>query len=204
MIHDLVTITLRPGVQGKALAKLGDTIAAAPWRDRLAGCFHAEIGLLNQILMLRSFDDEAEAAQLRAAHVRAVDPFGIQEFTTAVALDPFISFPAAPLMKPGRYGPFYEVRDYIAKPGSIEGTTEIWAKALPARLQLSPLLVAMHGSAGNLARFVHIWPYPSLDERLRIRNKAIETGVWPPPGGADRLVSQQTGIFLPAAFSPLQ
>jgi hypothetical protein len=39
---------------------------------------------------------------------------------------------------------------------------------------------------------------------MQVREDARKKGVWPPPGGADRLISQETKILLPAAFSPLQ
>jgi hypothetical protein len=43
-----------------------------------------------------------------------------------------------------------------------------------------------------------------MDERMAIRNKARETGVWPPPGGGDTLLTQANKILLPSSFSPLQ
>ena len=39
---------------------------------------------------------------------------------------------------------------------------------------------------------------------MAIRNKARETGVWPPPGGGDTLLTQANKILLPSSFSPLQ
>jgi hypothetical protein len=51
---------------------------------------------------------------------------------------------------------------------------------------------------------VHIWAYQSLEQRAQVREQARKTGVWPPPGGADRLITQENKIVLPAAFSPLQ
>jgi hypothetical protein len=39
---------------------------------------------------------------------------------------------------------------------------------------------------------------------MKIRDEARQKGVWPPPGGGDRLISQQNKIVLPAAWSPLQ
>ena len=44
----------------------------------------------------------------------------------------------------------------------------------------------------------------SLDQRMQIRDEARKKGVWPPPGGADRLITQETKICLPSSFSPLQ
>jgi hypothetical protein len=57
-----------------------------------------------------------------------------------------------------------------------------------------------------VTRFVHIWPYPDLNERARVRGEAVKTGIWPPSsgGGPSLLVSQRTDIFLPAAFSPIR
>jgi hypothetical protein len=51
---------------------------------------------------------------------------------------------------------------------------------------------------------MHIWPYRSLDERQKLRAHAIASGVWPPPGGPDKFLTQQTDIYLPAPFSPLR
>ena len=42
-----------------------------------------------------------------------------------------------------------------------------------------------------------------LEERRRLRAKAIADGVWPPPGGPEQFTVQRTEIFLPAPFSPL-
>ncbi len=62
----------------------------------------------------------------------------------------------------------------------------------------------MYSVTGLTPRFMHIWPYKSLDERHRIRAKAVETGIWPPPGGPDRLVTMQNDIYLAAPFSPIR
>jgi hypothetical protein len=51
---------------------------------------------------------------------------------------------------------------------------------------------------------MHIWPYPDLATRGSTRKTAIETGVWPPPGGPDWLVTMHTDIFLPTSFSPIR
>ena len=90
------------------------------------------------------------------------------------------------------------------KPGTIPKISDRWGPALPARVELSPLVAAMHTDTGELNKFVHIWGYESLNHRAEVRKKAVETGVWPPPGGGDALVSQENKIVMPAGFSPLQ
>jgi hypothetical protein len=57
---------------------------------------------------------------------------------------------------------------------------------------------------GGANRFIHIWAYKSMDQRLQVREQARKAGVWPPPGGGDELLAQETKIVMPSAFSPLQ
>jgi hypothetical protein len=62
----------------------------------------------------------------------------------------------------------------------------------------------MYSLGGGMPRFMHIWPYTSLDARQRIRGEAVTIGVWPPPGGPDHLLAQQADIYLAAPFSPIR
>jgi hypothetical protein len=41
-----------------------------------------------------------------------------------------------------------------------------------------------------------------LDERVAVRKKAVDMGVWPPPGGSPT-VKQETKMLLAAPFSPI-
>nr|WP_249797652.1 NIPSNAP family protein [Bradyrhizobium sp. 199] len=107
-------------------------------------------------------------------------------------------------MQAGQFGPCYEVRSYVLKPDGLTPTTELWRKSVPGRKVLSPLLAAMTSLTGTVTRFMHVWPYPSLDERARLRGKAVAEGLWPPPGGPSHLASMQTDIYLPAPFSPMR
>ncbi|HUD85437.1 MAG TPA: NIPSNAP family protein, partial [Xanthobacteraceae bacterium] len=89
-------------------------------------------------------------------------------------------------------------------PGGLAPTIELWRKAVPGRMTVSPVLAAMTSVTGAVTRFLHIWPYKSFDERARLRDNAVADGVWPPPGGPGHLASQQVDIYLPAPFSPLR
>jgi hypothetical protein len=55
-----------------------------------------------------------------------------------------------------------------------------------------------------LQKFVHIWPYDSADHRQRTRDGAVAAGIWPPKGGAEKLLHMQNSLLLPASFSPLR
>jgi hypothetical protein len=123
----------------------------------------------------------------------------------AVAIDHFALFPFLPPIAPGKFGPVYEVRLYHLKPSSgLAPTIEAWRAAVGPRSEVSPLTAAMYAPGGPGPRFMHIWPYTSLDERMRLRAEAVARKVWPPVGGPPHLATMTSTIFLPAPFSPLQ
>jgi hypothetical protein len=82
----------------------------------------------------------------------------------------------------------YEVRTYDLKPRSVEEFEKRFGEAY---------------------KFMHIWPYPSLDARAATRSKAQAAGAWPPSPqkyGTPpyQLLHQENKILIPASFSPLQ
>ena len=199
--YDVTIITVRPATHPRALSVLERVLLDDPG---LLACWYSEIGALNQILIIRSMADPKAALEARMDMLKSKSPFGVGEFMTGMTMDTFIAFDFLPPIQPGAYGPFYEVRSYILKTGGLEPTIALWRKAVPARNKISPLLTAMSSVTGAVTRFTHIWPYKSLEERGRLRAKAMDEGVWPPPGGPDQLAVQQTDIYLPASFSPIR
>ena len=179
---------------------LGKTLAHDP---ALLACWYSEIGALNQILLIRKDTDAAATITARQSALER-NPFGIGEFITGMAMDTYISFDFIAPLRPGEFGPCYEVRTYTLKPDGLAPTIELWRKAVPGRATVSPLLAAMTSVTGAVTRFMHIWPYKSPDERMRLRDKAVANGVWPPPGGPGHLAAQQADIYLPASFSPMR
>jgi hypothetical protein len=167
-------------------------------------CWYSEIGALNQILIIRKATDAAATLEDRQAMLTSSGPFGIGEFVTAMTMDTYVSFDFMEPLRPGAFGPCYEVRTYMLRPGGLATTVELWRKAIPGRSSVSPVLAAMTSVTGAVTRFLHIWPYKTPDERMRLRDKAVADGVWPPPGGPGLLISQQADIYLPAAFSPMR
>jgi NIPSNAP protein len=199
--YDVTILTVRPGTHPQALALLGKNLLGD---TSLLACWYSDIGKVNQILLIRTMTDPAAALDARLATLKEKSPFGIGEFVTAMAMDTYVSFDFIPLMRPGEFGPCYEVRTYELKPDGLAPTMELWRKAVPSRMKVSPVLAAMTSVTGTAMRFMHIWPYKSFDERARLRDKAVADGVWPPPGGPGHLASQQVDIYLPAPFSPMR
>lgn len=203
MQYDVTILTVRPGTAPRAIAKLEAPLTSGHAGKNFLACWYSEIGALNQILIIRHSPNLAEAIAEREAVLRSGNPFGIGEFIVGMTMDTYTSFDFVKPMHAGTYGPFYEVRSYILKPGGLAPTIALWEKALPARANISPLLAAMTSVSGAVTRFMHIWPYASLDDRQRLRGKSVTDGVWPPPGGPDQLAIMQTDIYLPAVFSPM-
>ena len=198
--YDITLIKVRPGTHPQALVVLGKTL---PADSSLLGCWYSDIGTVNQILLIRAMADPAAALDARLAILKEKSPYGIGEFITSMAMDTYVSFDFMPPMHPGEFGPCFEVRTYQLKADGLAPTIELWRKAVPGRMKISPLLAAMTSVTGPI-RFMHIWPYKSFDERARLRDKAVAEGVWPPPGGPSHLLSQQVDIYLPASFSPMR
>jgi hypothetical protein len=199
--YDVTNITVRPGTHPKALAALDNRLGKS---GDLLACWYSEIGAVNQILIIRKAPDAAAAIAARRKELESSNPFGIGELITGLSMDTYVSLDFVAPMTPGDFGPCYEVRNYVLKPGGVAPTIKLWRKAVPGRAAVSPLLAAMIAATGPAIRFMHIWPYKSFDERARLRDKAVADGVWPPPGGRDLLVSQHVDIYLPAPFSPLR
>jgi hypothetical protein len=102
---------------------------------------------------------------------------------------------------PGEDVMIVEMRTYQLKPRSLPEVEKRWAEALPARQKLSPIGGFWHTEVGPLNQIIHIWPYPNLAERERIRAEAVRSGVWPPKIG-EFIEHMESKILIPAPFSP--
>jgi hypothetical protein len=199
--YDVTTITVRPNTQGKALPVLKDELAGA---SGLLACWVTDIGALNRIMILRSITDLAANLEERRKALSARNPFGIGDLITDMTMDTYTAFDFVNPISTGEFGPCFEVRTYVFKPDGVTPTEVLWREWLPKRAKVSPVLTAMVSMSGTVARFMHIWPYKTLEERARLRSKAVTDKVWPPPGGPDHLVRMENDIYLPAPFSPIR
>jgi hypothetical protein len=204
MPYDVTTITVQPNTHGKALGPIEQWLKANPRKGEFLACLACEIGDLNTIMLIHHCANEADMTADRESVAKSANPFGCVELIAGMSADSFVMFPFIPAIKPGQYGPIFEVRTYRFKPNGLAPTIKAWEKAVPGRQKLSPILAAMYSVTGQMTRFMHIWPYPSLEVRAATRKTAIETGVWPPAGGPDYLSTMRTDIYLPASFSPIR
>ena len=205
MIYEIRTYGIAPGSLAEVEKRFAEGYEARKKYSPLTAFLHTEIGPLNEIVHIWGYKDLAERARVRGEASKDANwPPKIREFVRTMRAEIVTPFDFVPAPQPGRMGPFFEFRYYTLKPGTLPDTAKGWSEKLPDRMKLSPVVLAGGVEFGSANGFVHIWAYQSLDQRMQIRDEARKKGVWPPPGGGDRLITQETKILLPAAFSPMQ
>jgi len=205
VIYEIRTYRIAPGSLAEVEKRFGDAYEYRKKYSPLTAFWHTEIGPLNEIIHVWGYQDLAERARVRAEAAKDANwPPKTSEFIHTMRSEIVVPFAFVPEVRPGRMGPIFEVRYYTLKAGTLPDTAKGWEAKLPERMKLSPVVLAGGVEFGHANGFVHIWAYSSLEQRAKVRAEAIAAGIWPPPGGRDRLLTQDNKIVLPAAFSPLQ
>ena len=204
MIHSVCSIEVPPARHGDAIAGVKQAVESRRIDGQLRACLYCEIGRLNRVLAIWSHRSADAAFSNQDVLLRSGDPFGVADVASRVTIDAYATFPGVDFMPAGKVGPVFEVREYRLKRSGLTATFEAWAKVLDARRKISPLATVMYALTGDVPRFMHIWPFATLNDRSVLREAAVKQGVWPPPGGLAHIEAMQSEIFLPAAFSPLQ
>ncbi len=205
MIYEIRTYKVKPGSVAEVEKRFGEAYEYRKKYSPLTAFWHSEIGPLNEIIHVWPYASLAERERIRAEASKDANwPPKIQEFILDQQSEVLNPFPFVPEVQPGKVGPVFEMRCYSLKPGTAPDLKKRWEPAVPARIKLSPIVMAGTCEFGQANRFIHVWAYGSMDQRMAIRNQARQAGVWPPPGGGDGLLAQENKILLPAAFSPLQ
>jgi hypothetical protein len=212
MIYDISTYDLKPRSVPEIEKRFGECYEKRKTYSPLAASWHTEIGPLNQIVQVWPYKDLGERERITAAAAKDnVWPPDLGEFVLAVRSDIMLPFTFSPEMKPGKMGPYFEMRIYTYQVGGWTLLADNWERALPARLKYGPPCALLYSELGALNKFVHIWPFASLDQRNQVRDQVKAAGIWPPSAVAVKegrksvaLVAQENKILMPAAFSPMQ
>ena len=208
MYYELATMTLPFGTAGNAATQVQAFSSAADAKGELLGCWFTDIGVLNQMVVLRGFASLADLQAERDRTQKSSSPFGCGDIYQRLEQHSYQGFPwmkpVRPSTESGINGPVYEIRTYGIKPGGVQATIDLWEQYVPPREKLSPCVVAMVALDGPL-RFTNIWAYPTLDARAAARADAVAQGIWPPKGGPAHLTTAMVStIALPSAVSPLK
>lgn len=212
VIFELRTYDLKTRSVPEVERRFAEQLEKRTKYSKLGASWHTEIGPLNQIVQVWPYDSLEERERVRSAAAKdGVWPPKIDEFVMAVRSDIMKPFPFSPPLTAGRDGPYFEMRTYTYGAGELPAVIKVWEGVLPARLEMGPVTALWYSEFGALNKFVNIWPYKSLDERMEVRHKAHAAGIWPPTEVAEKrtgrsyeVVSIENKILLPASFSPLQ
>lgn len=203
MRYEIATLTLGLGTAAKAVAGIDAWVKDSAAKGTLLGCWMSEVGQLNQVSVFRSFADQAELEAERHRALTSTNPFNAGEAIKEMDFDSYLPFPFCPPVTPGKFGPVYEIRTYRLKHGGLQPTIAAWEAAVPERVKISPMIIAMSSIDGP-SRITHIWAYPGHDARIAARAESVAKGVWPPKGGPDWLTGDmRSTVALPTAISPL-
>ena len=205
MIYEIRTYRIAPGSLGEVEKRFGEAYEYRKKYSELTAFWHTEIGPLNEIVHVWGYRDLAERERIRGEAAKEANwPPKIGEFIREMRSETVTPFSFVPQVRPGKVGPIFELRYYTLKPGALPEVAKGWEAKVPERMKLSPIVLAGGVDFGKANGFVHVWAYSSLDQRAAVREEARKKGVWPPPGAADRLLTQDNKILMPSAFSPLQ
>jgi hypothetical protein len=102
---------------------------------------------------------------------------------------------------------FYEIRTYRIRTGAVPAYLKL-VEEEGIGLQkkyLKDLVGYFHSEIGPLNQIVHIWAYPSLDERERRRSALASDPAWQAfaPKIQALMEEMENKIMRPTSFSPL-
>src|SRR5947207_14981848 len=87
-------------------------------------------------------------------------------------------------------GNVYEMRTYTYAPGDLPKVLEAWAKAVPARGELSPLAACWTSKPGGPNTVGHTWVDSDVNQRARVQDASRAPGRTGLPTGGGRPVRQ--------------
>jgi hypothetical protein len=206
MIIEVRTYALKPGSLAEVEKRFGEALPGREKLSKLAAFWHTEVGPLNEITHIWTYDNLDQRTGIRSEAIRAgVWPPKMGEFITTMQSELFLPAPFSPPLEPRQVGPLFEIRAYTLAPGGIPGMIERWSTKIEERNKLSPLVGAWYSEFGSLNKWVHVWAYKDAAERQRIRADAIARGIWPLGGGpAGGMLKQENKLVMPASFSPIR
>ena len=205
MIYEVRTYTLQPGSVAQFEENFANALPSREKYSKLGAFWHTEIGPLNQVIHVWPYESVEERNEIRAEAAKDPDwpPKNPPEMYVSMSSDIYIP---APFMRPlgggQALGNIYEMRIYHYKAGAMPEVIKRWGDAIPHREEFSPCAAAMYSDLGSLNKWMHVWPYKDMEDRNRIRTEASKTEHWPPPT-REFLLSQESKMLVPAAFSPM-
>ena len=136
MIYEIRTYEIGPGNLAEVEKRFGEGYEARKKYSPLTAFWHTEIGPLNEIIHIWSYQDLAERARIRAEAAKDPNwPPKIEEFIRTMSSEIINPFDFVPTPQPGRMGPIFEIRYYTLKGGTLPAVAKGWSEKLPDRIK---------------------------------------------------------------------
>src|SRR3954468_9718965 len=135
---DLTTLRVRPGAAPR-LAEAARNGLLEFGKGTIVGCWISEIGVLNQIVILRSFENEATLTEDHACITNKPELLGCGDGLVSLRQEGFLAATGLPVVLSGELGSVYEFRRYSLERGGLAPTLAAWREAIEQRTRLSPL-----------------------------------------------------------------
>jgi hypothetical protein len=204
MIYEMRTYNMKAGgAVAEFEASFGEALPHREKYSKLGAFWHTDFGPLNQVIHVWPYEDLSDREKVVAEAGK--DPNwppknldGIVDMTSEILIP-------APFNRPfsnQELGNFYEMRTYTYKPGTMQEVMKRWGEAMPYREEYSPCAGCFYSDLGGLNKWIHIWPYKTLDDRTRIRAESLQDPHWPAPT-REFQVKQENKLLIPASFSPM-
>ncbi|MDG2313455.1 MAG: NIPSNAP family protein [Alphaproteobacteria bacterium] len=211
MIYELRTYTLKAG-SIPAMLKANEDIGRPVRGDnygKLEGYWFTDIGPLNQVMHLWSYDNMAERDRLRK-ELGSLDAW-VKEYIPVIRpsiIKQELRFMEAhrDLSPPNDQGNFYEFRNYRIKPGNVGEWMKRFVEVMPTRELYSKNICAWITQSPDPNEVCHLWAYKDTNERKIARDGVLQEAAWKEFSayGAPLLVEMTSTLLWPASFSPLK
>ena len=143
MIIEVRTYGLKPGSLAEVEKRFGEALPGRQKLSKLAAFWHTEVGPLNEITHIWTYDSFEQRIAIRAEAIKiGVWPPKTGEFIVSMQTEVFLAAPFSPPLEPREVGPLFEIRSYTYAPGALPAVIERWAGAIGERVKLSPLVGA--------------------------------------------------------------
>jgi len=211
MIYELRTSTVKQRSLSEAVKAAGIVSLEIRKDDygKLEGCWQTEIGPLNQVMELWSYQDLNERARV-LAELNA-DPrwsaenmrlFGPHLIRQEVRLLSEVRAPKGPLQVPN----VYEFRNYRTTPGAVARWLRLFTGVLEVREKYTRMVGLWATEAPQANEVCHIWVYSDLNARAAARAALLEDAGWQDflRDSTGLLEGLHSIIMVPAPHSPLK
>ncbi|MDE0408928.1 MAG: NIPSNAP family protein [Alphaproteobacteria bacterium] len=209
MIYEMRTVTLKAGAMPDFLALNRESRSILTEYGTIEGMWVTEIGALNRVWRLCSYDSHEDYRNRRAA--LAADTRWQNEYLSKVSQhllnhETRIMNPVGPLQAPGGTGNIYEYRYYRTAPGSVARYASLMERSVAVRRKHVHDVGMWTTESGQPDEFSHMIAHSSLEARTSERAAMNADAEWVELHRemVPLLMDARCEIILPVSWSNLQ